>query len=888
MGRMQQRPSRWTCGPYEVDVAERLAAGLGVGRPVGAILARRGFREVDEARRLLAADERHDPLTLPGVLRARELILAHLRRGSRIAVFGDYDVDGVCSTAMLVRTLRALSGDPIWELPSRFDEGYGLSRAAVERLAARGVELLVTVDCGITAVEEVACARAAGLDVVITDHHRPGPELPACVVVHPALPPADPDPGVTGSGPPERDTGAPRPAAESRGSGSAVLEDLRAAPGSAARASASSPGAPTFGCPELCAAGVVLKLSEALRGREAAEEDLDLAALATVCDLVPLRGENRRIVREGLVALGRTQKPGPRALMEVAAVAPAELTEHALGFRLGPRINAAGRMRRADAALELLLTEDGRRAEEVARELDLANRDRQEAETRILFAAEAACAAQASQAALVVAGEGWHPGVVGIVAARLVERWRRPCVAVALDGESGRGSGRGISAYDLHGGLAACADHLTRFGGHRMAAGVELAADAVDPFRRALAAHAAAALSPDDLIPVERVDAVVPGGVLGLDLADELERLRPFGMGNPQPTLLVPAARFEQVAGMGKEREHARFTLVTAGGARSRGVAFGSPPRELARASSEPHDIALRLERNRWNGMVEPRVILRALCPTRPGALRVLGEDESFRDRLRRALGDDGPSAGHSRIEPFADGASPPAHTSRRPARAPIDYRRAGFAGVAGDLLTSGERVLVAVADVPRRRRGLERIVAGLAPGEMAVASWRALAADPTLTRPYDHLIALDPPPGGAADPLLRDGPRAYLAWGPVEVEFSLKVWRAELDLRPALARTYRALRELPGSASPDALEAALGGTGRYPRTPECCARLLLVLEELALVELTREPPACRVIEAPRTSLERSSVYRACRERLTMIERALETERPIAAPIRAA
>src|SRR5918992_881904 len=307
-------------------------------------------------------------------------------------------------------------------------------------------------------------------------------------------------------------------------------------------------------------------------------------------------------------------------------------------LRLEPRINAAGRMCRADAALELLLTEDQRRAEEVARELDLLNRERQEAETRILFAAEAACAPQASQAAIVVAGEGWHPGVVGIVASRLVERWRRPCVAIALEDGAGRGSGRSISAYDLHAGLAACAPHLTRFGGHRMAAGVELDAGALQPFPSAPAFHRGAALAPEDLIPVERVDAVVPGGVLGLDLAEELECLRPFGMGNPQPTLLVPAARFQHVTGMGEEREHARFTLVTAGGARSRGVAFGSAPKTLAAASEDNHDIALRLERNRWNGMVEPRVILRALCPTKPGELRVLGEDGSFWERLEREL----------------------------------------------------------------------------------------------------------------------------------------------------------------------------------------------------------------------------------------------------------
>jgi single-stranded-DNA-specific exonuclease len=817
---MLSKPTSWSCAPYEVAVAERLAAGLGVSRPVGAILARRGFATVEEARAFLDADERHDPRTLPGVPEACELILAHLGRGARIAVFGDYDVDGVCSTAILVRTLRALGGDPVWELPSRFDEGYGLSTAAVERLAERGVGLLVTVDCGITAVEQVAAAKAAGLDVVVTDHHRPGETLPDCVVVHPAL------------------------------------------------------GA--YPCPELCAAGVVLKLCEALHP-PAAEEHLDLAALATVCDLVPLRGENRRIVRAGLTAMARTDKPGLRALMSAAAVEPAELTEQSLGFRLGPRINAAGRMRRADAALELMLTADGDRAAEVARELDLLNGDRQQAETRILFAAEAACLPQASQGAIVVAGEGWHPGVVGIVASRLVERWRRPCVVIALDEDGGgRGSGRSVSAYDLHAGLGACAEHLTRFGGHRMAAGLELAADAVEPFRAALAAHAGAALAPQDLIPVERVDAVVPGGVLGMGLAEELESLRPFGMGNPQPTLLVPAARFQNVSAMGEDKEHSRFTLITAGGARSRGVAFGSPPKALAPAADVNHDIALRLERNSWNGIVEPRTILRALCPTRSGELRVLGEEDGFWERLGGALeGQQDAAAEATRLGPAAGAA-------------PLDRRREGFAGVAGDLFTSGERVLVAVADVERRRRGLEEIVAGLAPDGMAVASWSAIAADPGLVTAHDHLVALDPPPGGVADPLLRLGARAHMAWGPAEAEFALHVWRAELDMRPALASVYRNLRELPSDASAAELQEALTGPGRYPRAPAACARLIGVLTELALIELTLDPPSCRVLQADRANLDSSPAYRASVERLGEIERALAAELPAEAPARAA
>src|SRR4051794_15788003 len=566
MDRMQSKPSRWECEPYDVGVALRLADGLGVSPVLGTVLARRGHGSPDEARAFLEGRERHDPLSLAGVREACETIARHRDKGSRIVVYGDYDVDGVCSTAILLRALRAIGVDPAWELPSRFGDGYGLSAAAVERLAAAGAGLLVTVDCGITAVDEVAAARQAGLEVVVTDHHRPGDELPDCVVVHPGL----------------RD----------------------------------------FGAPELCGSGVALKLAEALDAR-AAEEDLDLAALATVCDLVPLRGENRRIVREGLQALARTRKPGLRALMEVAGVEPGQVDERSLGFALGPRLNAAGRMQRADAALELLVTDDGSRAEEIARELDLLNRDRREAETRILFAADSACAEQAASAALVVAGEGWHPGVVGIVASRLVERWGRPCVVIGLDGEAGRGSGRSISAYDLHSGLAASSAHLRRFGGHRVAAGVEIDAAEVGPFRAALAAHAGGALAPSDLIPVERIDAVVPGGVLGLSLAEELESLRPFGAGNPAPTLLVPAARLKGVSGMGAERQHARFTLVTGTGLAA-GVAFGSTPRALA-SGDGPHDLALRLERNRWNGAVEPRVVLRAVCPTRPGELRVVG-----------------------------------------------------------------------------------------------------------------------------------------------------------------------------------------------------------------------------------------------------------------------
>ena len=806
---MSDRPSRWSAAPYPVARGVRLAEELDLPLEVATVLARRGFQTPEQAREFMAGDRREDPATLPGATEACELILDHIGRGSPIVVHGDYDVDGVCSTALTIETLRALGASPRWRLPSR-SEGYGLSRETVAELAEQGAGLLVTVDCGVTAVEEVAAARAAGLDVLVTDHHRPGDELPDCPLVHPAL--------------------------------------------------------GGFGTPELCGAGVALKLSEALfaaagRDPREAEAGLDLAALATVCDLVPLVGENRRIVREGLAAMARSPRVGLRALMRASALEPAELTASALGFRLGPRINAAGRLSRADAPLELMLSDDPERAGEIAQELDGLNLDRREEETRILFAAEAQASAQADRAAMVVAGEGWHPGVVGIVASRLVERWHRPCVvaAIAEDGTV-KGSGRSISAYDLHAGLGACAPLLTRFGGHRMAAGVELREEDLRGFADTLAAHAAAALTPEDLIPEERVDAVLPAGALGLDLAEEMERLGPFGMGNPQPTLLVPSARIESVTGMGAERQHARFTL-TSGGARARAVAFGSTPRALEGCAGEgPCDVAFRLERNSWNGVVEPRVLLRAVGPTAPGSVRTLDDEEPLWDAIRH----------EQSADPWQPWPAPGA-----PARAVLDRRGRGVAGVAGDLLTSGESTLVVCADVARRRSGLETLVAGMAPGgRLDAVSLECLARNAQLAGPYTHLVALDPPLAAGGRELLAAAPAdgfVHLAWGAPEAEFALAVWRAGLALRPSLIAVYRSLREAGGCRGAD-LERLLRGDGPHPRSSATCARVVRVLTELSLVEVEQGPePLLRVTDAPRTELERSAAYRAYAARLEAI-----------------
>ena len=813
--------------PYDYAAARALSAELGVSHVVAQVLARRGFDAPAAAGAFLAAAARH-PLDAFGGLRAGAAhILGHVERGSRITVHGDYDVDGVCSTAVLVRALRTLGADVDWYLPSRTEDGYGLALATVERLAARGTELLVTVDCAITAVPEVAAARAAGLDVVVTDHHAPRADgrLPDAPLVHPGL------------------GGYP--------------------------------------CPELCATGVAHLLARALleaagEAPEAADADLDLVALATVADCVPLVDENRRLVRAGLRALASTRKPGLQALMDVARVDPGGVDAGAIGFRLAPRINAAGRLQRADAGLELLLTTDVQRARAIAAELDAVNTERRDMETRIVFEAEAQVAATPPGApAFVLAADGWHPGVIGIVASRIAERHHRPVVLIALDGDEGTGSGRSIPAFDLLAGLEAASAELLRHGGHRAAAGLTLERGRVDAFRAAFTAHAAAVLAPADLVPRQRVDAVVPGDALHIGLAEELERLAPFGMGNPEPCLLVPSALLADPRPLGGGR-HVAFELA-AGGARSRCVAFGRGG-SLPTAPATPVDAAVRLEVNRYNGAVEPRLVLRHARPARPAPIALVGErtfDAALRAELERPLE---PPAAAARAAPHGAAGR----------RTVCDRRDGGIAGLLGDLVASGAPVLAVAAHAEHRARALRDRVGGF-----ALTSWAALAADPRLAAEHPHVFAVDPPPSAAAAALvggsvwadtaalaggvaLAVAPAAalpgagwvHLAWGAPEREFARRVLTWELDLRPHLASVYRELRAAPelGGAT---LAALLRGAGAPPRTGALAGRLLRVLEELGLVVVERAPLQVRTVAgAPRTELERSPTFRACAWRL--------------------
>lgn len=809
-------PSRRPCprlaiAPYDVAAAHAIEAALGVSHTLAQVLVRRGHGTPAAARAWLEAADGHDPQRFAGIEAAIALVLRHVRDGTPITVHGDYDVDGVCSTAILVRCLRRLGAQADWYLPSRVDDGYGLAAATVDRLAARGTRLLITADCAITAVEEVAAARAAGMDVVVTDHHSPRADgvLPDAPIVHPAV------------------CGYP--------------------------------------CVDLCAAGVALKLAQALEAAAGlqgpgAEADADLVALATIADCVPLRGENRHLVREGLRALAATTKPGLRALMRVAQVDPSGLDARAVGFRLAPRINAAGRLYRADAGLELVLTSDDERAAAVAEELDRANAERRAVETQILFAAEAQVRTAGERNAYVLAGDGWHPGVIGIVASRIAERQHRPVVMIALDGDTGTGSGRSIPGFDLLAGLEAAAAHLERHGGHRAAAGCTIRREQVEAFRAAFEAHADAVLTAEDLISIEPVDAVVSGDALDLGLAEELARLGPFGTGNPEVTLLVPAATLSDPRPMG-EGKHVRFS-VEAGGVRSRAVAFGSGG-GLPAAPGVPADATFRLEVNEWNGTVEPRLVLCSARPSEPAPVELVGEAADFLAAALQAC--DSPLGGW------------PPPVPSMPARRLVDRRAHGVAGVIGDLVASGESVLVVCADARRRVRALEDRLGGF-----SLCDYAALEAEPGLADHYDHVVALDPPAHPHHGALLRAGRQdacTHLAWGPAELRFAQQIHEQELGLRASLAALYRDLRDR-GGAEGEELEAVLRGDDERPRSAALAGRLLKVLEELHLVSLDRDRRSIRVPAAERTALERSEAFRAFAARLEDGQRFLNEGQP--------
>ncbi len=826
--------------PFSYAEARALERELGLAEPVAVALVRRGYRTPADARAFLEAEESHDPGEFGSMDEVVARIRAAIEAGKRITVHGDYDVDGVSATAILVGALRRIGADCDWFIPDRLGDGYGLTTRGAERLAERGSGLIVTVDCGIASGEAVARALELGTDVIVTDHHEPGRSLPDCPVLHPRV------------------DGYP------------------------------------YG--ELCGAGVAWKLAAALAGPEYAEEALDLVALATVADMVPLTGENRALVRRGLRVARRALRPGIRALCAAAGVDPARLDEGDIGFRLGPRINAAGRLYRADAAVEMLLTSDQERADAIAGDLDLANRERREAERAVVDAAEEArreLDPEAPRAALVLAGQDWHAGVVGIAASRMVERHGVPVILIGLDGEGrGRGSARSVPGFDLLAGLDACAAHLTRYGGHRAAAGLEIEAAEIEAFRLAFAAHVAAERGEEPEPQAETIDAIVGAESLGLGVARQFERMAPFGVGNPEVRLLVPGARLGDMRPMGKDERHARFTLAS-GPRRALGVAFGANGKLGAAVQADaPLDVSLRLEVNEWNGSVEPRVVLGNLYPPaaaepeRPGG-RI--DDTEWWARLEAELEE---PAERSEPEP-----------AERVLREVVDRRGASGVAAVAALGSAGEPLLVLACDAMRRRALVElaasparfgggevailserlpraevraAIDAVLAAGNsVALADWATLAGNPEIARRFRQILAIDPPssPALEAPALLSPsrGDRGYLhlGWGDAEINLATRVHEAEWPSRPVLAAVYRALLAGPPGEplGRDAVRAALEGPGPFPRSPEAASRCLRVFEELGLVQRVTEPrdAVLGVVSSEATELERSAAFVAYR-----------------------
>jgi len=543
--------------------AQSLASDLGSPLAVGHALVNRGVATVAAARDFLdpSLDELHDPSGLRDLDLATERIRLALERGERILVHGDYDVDGITSTFLLYAVLSDLGASVEYHIPHRTRDGYGLSESAIEQARRRGCSLIVTVDCGITAIEPVEQARAAGIDIVITDHHEPPASLPrACAVVNPHRP---------GCGYPFK---------------------------------------------SLAGVGVTFKLAQALlRGRgglERAREFLDVVALGTIADVVPLVGENRVLARHGLDRLNQSSRPGLTALIEVAGLRGRRITSGQVAFVLAPRINAAGRMGNAEQGLRLLLARDAAEARACAESLEEDNDRRrrydEEAQTEAAQRVETELG-WPHCSSILLWSEGWHPGVIGIVASRLVERFQRPTVLVALDGDRGRGSGRSLPGLDLNRLLAECADLLEGYGGHAFAAGLTIRRERLPELRSRIESLVRERLSPESFVPRIQIDSDLRLGECDLELADWLERLSPHGLDNPEPLFRATDLAVDSATGVGGGK-HLKLALRDgSGSADAIGFGLGNRAPEVARARR--CDLLFLPTRNEWQG--ETRIQLK-------------------------------------------------------------------------------------------------------------------------------------------------------------------------------------------------------------------------------------------------------------------------------------
>jgi single-stranded-DNA-specific exonuclease len=566
--------ARWRLKPHEPSRIAALAQRAGVSPLVAQLLINRGIDDPDAARVFLEArmSSLHDPESLPGAAEAAERIVRAVKSGRKIVIYGDYDVDGVCGTSILWSCLRlagAADDRVSYYIPHRVEEGYGVNREALRRLATEeGAELIVTVDCGISAVAEAELARALGLELIVTDHHTLGPALPAAdVIVHPRL------------------------------------EGSR------------------YPCADLCGAGVAFKVAWQVcksfgDGKKASPhlrdflvESIGLVALATVADIVPLSDENRILVRHGLDGMFARPTEGLKALLDVCGYRDKKrLTTGMVGFGLAPRINAAGRLERARTAVEMLTTGDPVQARALAEELDRCNAQRQELEQSIVAEAHAMIRAQGGlgdRGAIVLGRTGWHPGVIGIVASRLVDIYHRPAIVVALGEPVSQGSGRSIAGFDLYEAIAACSSSLLGFGGHQAAAGLKLDTSAFESFATTFDRHCRLALAPEQLRKVLTIDAEIVLGMLTMHVVEEIEGLEPYGIGNPRPLLVASGVR---VVGdprvVGQRQTHLQFR-VGQGSAVFKAIGWNMAEQVKTLAANSVCSLVFTPTINEWNGRRE-------------------------------------------------------------------------------------------------------------------------------------------------------------------------------------------------------------------------------------------------------------------------------------------
>ncbi len=554
---------RWDVAAVDARLAATLMAETGLSAVTSGILVSRGITTPEAARRFLEPSLERDwvsPGDIPGLAEAASRVTRAIDGGERIVVFGDFDLDGISSAALLTLGLRGLGGTVDGTVPHRFREGYGLGDASVARLITMAPDLIVTVDCGISSASEVAHLRASGIDVVVTDHHEPGGDVPS------GIPVADPK----------------------------LAED---------------------GGPALAGAGVALELVRAcgeLLGRpDAWREYVDLAMLGTVADVVPLTGPNRALVAEGIASVRAAARVGVAALAAVAGITTGTIEADQVAYGLAPRLNAAGRMADPALALELLMTDDPLRATDLSAALDEHNRFRQVAEADLLDRAmvEAERLFSAGDRVLVVAGEGWHEGVRGIVASRLVTRFGVPALVFCVDGDEAQGSGRSIEGVDLHAALESLAPLLTRFGGHAMAVGATLPAARLGELRDCLAARLAG-LSDDTFIARLAIDAEVSLDTLSRELATELVLLGPFGFGNRRPLLAARGVFMTGRKRVGKSEDHLKFTAYD-GVAEIPAIAFRAPDIEGLMTADAAVDVAFELDRDEWRGVERIQMLAR-------------------------------------------------------------------------------------------------------------------------------------------------------------------------------------------------------------------------------------------------------------------------------------